>query len=134
VDITNKYSGSFIAGGKNCVFHFFNAIRCISPPNTGHTHNCFGCFSTCSHDCGFHMLMHAQHWGRAFSVQLQEKDICNIRKILTHTWLNFEENDTVGKHAEFGIGSTTVDSNQVRQQWILHQHAYPDSHIHRKVI
>jgi len=74
------------------------------------------------------MLMHAQHWGRAFSVQLQEKDICNIRKILTHTWLNFEENDTVGKHAEFGIGmipspqhpefvigSTTVDSNQVRQ-------------------
>ena len=47
-----------------------------------------------SHDCGFHKLMHAQHWGRAFSVQLQEKDICNIRKILTHMWLNFEENDS----------------------------------------
>ena len=30
-------------------------------------------------------------------------------------------------------GSTTVDSNQVRQQWILHQHAYPDSHIHSLV-
>ena len=35
---------------------------------------------------------------------IQEKDIFNIRKILMHTWLNFEENDTVGKHPEFGIG------------------------------
>ena len=48
-----------------------------------------------SHDCGFHKLMHAQHWGRAFSVQHSRKeDICNIRMILMHTWLNFEENDS----------------------------------------
>ncbi|KAG2562389.1 hypothetical protein PVAP13_8KG283700 [Panicum virgatum] len=48
-----------------------------------------------SHDCGFHKLMHAQHWGRAFSVQHSRKeDICNIQIILMHTWLNFEENDS----------------------------------------
>ncbi|RLM74991.1 hypothetical protein C2845_PM15G17040 [Panicum miliaceum] len=48
----------------------------------------------CSHDCGFHMLMHIQHWDGRSVCNLDEKNICIIRKILTHTWLNFEENDT----------------------------------------
>ncbi|KAG2561572.1 hypothetical protein PVAP13_8KG164404 [Panicum virgatum] len=114
-------------------------------PNTGHT-QFFWLF--------FHMQ--SRLWvphvdacstlGMGVQCATSRKGHFNIRKILTHTWLNFGENDTVGKHAEFGIGmipspehpefvigSTTVDSNQVRQQWILHQHAYPDSHIHSLV-
>ncbi|RLM73583.1 hypothetical protein C2845_PM15G06420 [Panicum miliaceum] len=41
-----------------------------------------------------HMLMHIQHWDGRSVCNLDEKDICIIGKILTHTWLNFEENDT----------------------------------------
>ncbi|KAG2605582.1 hypothetical protein PVAP13_4NG083617 [Panicum virgatum] len=48
---------------------------------------------TNNHDCGFHMLMHAQHWDGRLVCELHEKDIPNIRKILAHTWLSYEEND-----------------------------------------
>ena len=51
-------------------------------------------FSTfCSHDCGFHMLMHAQHWDGRLVCELPGNDMPNIRKILAHTWLSYEEND-----------------------------------------
>ena len=76
---------------KKCVL--FNV--CNQMHNTGHTKFLFFMiFSTfCSHDCGFHMLMHAQHWDGRLVCELQGNDIPNIRKILAHTWLSYEEND-----------------------------------------
>ncbi|CAN6273204.1 unnamed protein product [Urochloa humidicola] len=47
-----------------------------------------------NHDCGFHMLMHAEHWDGSTVYNFQEKDIPNIRKLLTYKWLTNEENDT----------------------------------------
>ena len=76
---------------KNCVL--FNV--CNQMHNAGHTKFLFFMiFSTfCSHDCGFHMLMHAQHWDGRLVCELHGNDIPNIRKILAHTWLSYEEND-----------------------------------------
>ncbi|KAG2582318.1 hypothetical protein PVAP13_6KG100200 [Panicum virgatum] len=45
------------------------------------------------HDCGFHMLLHAQYWDGRYVYTLNEKDVSNIRKIWTYNWLNYEEND-----------------------------------------
>jgi len=47
---------------------------------------------TNNHDCGFHMLMHAQQWDGRLVCELHGNDIPNIRKILAHTWLSYEEN------------------------------------------
>ena len=47
-----------------------------------------------SHDCGFHMLMNAEYWDGRIVPLLQEKDIVNIRKMSTHKWLSYDENDT----------------------------------------
>ncbi|CAN6165169.1 unnamed protein product [Urochloa humidicola] len=47
-----------------------------------------------NHDCGFHMLMHAEHWDGSTVYNFQEKDIANIRKLLTYKWLTNEENDS----------------------------------------
>ena len=47
-----------------------------------------------SHDCGFHMLMNAEYWDGRTVPHFQEKDIMNIRKISTHKWLSYDENDT----------------------------------------
>ena len=46
-----------------------------------------------SHDCDFHMLLHAEFWDGHYVYTFKEKDISNIRKILTHKWLNHFEND-----------------------------------------
>ena len=51
-------------------------------------------FFTHSHDCGFHMLMNAKYWDGRIVPLLQEKDIMNIRKMSTHKWLSYDENDT----------------------------------------
>ncbi|CAL5078667.1 unnamed protein product [Urochloa decumbens] len=47
-----------------------------------------------NNDCGFHMLMHAEHWDGRTVYNFQAKDMPNIRKLLTYKWLTFEENDT----------------------------------------
>ncbi|CAN6281787.1 unnamed protein product, partial [Urochloa humidicola] len=47
-----------------------------------------------NHDCGFHMLMHAEHWDGSTICNCQEKDMPNIRKLLTYKWLTHAENDT----------------------------------------
>ncbi|KAG2573233.1 hypothetical protein PVAP13_7KG246700 [Panicum virgatum] len=48
---------------------------------------------TNNHDCDFHMLLHAEFCDGHYVYTLKEKDISNIRKILTHKWLNHFEND-----------------------------------------
>ncbi|CAL5038382.1 unnamed protein product [Urochloa decumbens] len=45
-------------------------------------------------DCGYHMLMHAEHWDGFKIYNFQEKDIPNIRKLLTYKWLTDKENET----------------------------------------
>ncbi|CAL5042965.1 unnamed protein product [Urochloa decumbens] len=45
-------------------------------------------------DCGYHMLMHAEHWDGFKIYNFQEKDIPNIRKLLTYKWLTDKENGT----------------------------------------
>jgi len=47
-----------------------------------------------SKGCGFHMIMHAQHWDGRMVTEFNVSSMPNIRKILTHKWLNYEENDT----------------------------------------
>ncbi|CAL4962269.1 unnamed protein product [Urochloa decumbens] len=49
---------------------------------------------TNDHDCGYHMLMHAEHWDGFKIYNFQEKDIPNIRKLLTYKWLTDKENGT----------------------------------------
>lgn len=50
------------------------------------------CFA-CSYDCGFHMLMHAEHYDGREVASFTEKDMPNIRKLLTVKLLNHERND-----------------------------------------
>jgi len=38
--------------------------------------------------------MNAEYWDGRIVPLLQEKDIVNIRKISTHKWLSYDENDT----------------------------------------
>ncbi|CAL4966916.1 unnamed protein product [Urochloa decumbens] len=45
-------------------------------------------------DCGYHMLMHAEHWDGFKIYNFQEKDIPSIRKLLTYKWLTDKENGT----------------------------------------
>ncbi|CAL4981046.1 unnamed protein product [Urochloa decumbens] len=45
-------------------------------------------------DCGYHMLMHAEHWDGFKIYNFQEKDIPSIRKLLTYKWLTDKENET----------------------------------------
>jgi hypothetical protein len=52
----------------------------------------------CSHDCGFHMLMHAEHWDGRAACNFSHKDMPNIRKLLTHKWFTHEENETKWRH------------------------------------
>jgi len=40
------------------------------------------------------MLMNAEYWDGCIVPLLQEKDIVNIRKMSTHKWLSYDENDT----------------------------------------
>ncbi|CAD6240320.1 unnamed protein product [Miscanthus lutarioriparius] len=45
-----------------------------------------------NHDCGFHMLMHAEHWDGRSMQYFKESDIPNIRKLLLHKWLTHKDN------------------------------------------
>ena len=49
-------------------------------------------FCLYSHDCGFHMLMHAEHWDGHSMQYFKESDIPNIRKLLLHKWLTHKDN------------------------------------------
>jgi hypothetical protein len=40
------------------------------------------------------MLMHAQHWDGRTIYNFKEKDIPNIRRILTHKWVTHPNNAT----------------------------------------
>ncbi|KAG2629464.1 hypothetical protein PVAP13_3KG468401, partial [Panicum virgatum] len=46
------------------------------------------------HDCGFHMLMNAEYCDGRTVCNIQEGDMPRIRKILTHKWVTYDENDT----------------------------------------
>ena len=46
------------------------------------------CMVFYSHDCDFHMLLHAEFWDGHYIYTFKEKDISNIRKIWIHKWLN----------------------------------------------
>lgn len=50
--------------------------------------------SPCSHDCGFHMLMHAEYWDGRSMEYFKEEDMPNIRKLLLYKWVTHPENDT----------------------------------------
>ena len=50
--------------------------------------------TTLSHDCGFHMLMNAEYYDGRTVCNIQEGDMPRIRKILTHKWVTYDENDT----------------------------------------
>ncbi|CAD6220545.1 unnamed protein product [Miscanthus lutarioriparius] len=45
-----------------------------------------------NHDCGFHMLMHAEHWDGRSMQYFKESDIPNIRKLLLYKWLTHKDN------------------------------------------
>ncbi|KAF8644462.1 hypothetical protein HU200_066457 [Digitaria exilis] len=47
-----------------------------------------------NHDCGYYMLLHAQYWNGRSVCNIQDKDMAAIRKVVTHKWLMYEENDT----------------------------------------
>ncbi|RLN25608.1 hypothetical protein C2845_PM07G17890 [Panicum miliaceum] len=47
-----------------------------------------------NHDCGFHMLINVEYWDGCTVCNVKANDISNIRKIFTHKWLSYEENDT----------------------------------------
>ncbi|KAG2557405.1 hypothetical protein PVAP13_8NG254702 [Panicum virgatum] len=49
---------------------------------------------TINHDCGFHMLMNAEYYDGCTVCNIQEGDMPRIRKILTHKWVTYDENDT----------------------------------------
>jgi len=51
-------------------------------------------FSLQSHDCGFHMLMHAEHWDGQAICNFQKEDIADIRKLFTYRWLSHKDNET----------------------------------------
>jgi Ulp1 family protease len=51
----------------------------------------FHCFFVYSHDCGFHMLMHAEHWDGRTVCNFNEKDMPSIRKLLTCKWFTPRE-------------------------------------------
>ena len=40
------------------------------------------------------MLMHAEHWDGRTIYNFKEKDIPNIRKLLTHKWGTHPDNET----------------------------------------
>ncbi|OQU87053.1 hypothetical protein SORBI_3003G198048 [Sorghum bicolor] len=46
-----------------------------------------------NHDCGFHMLMHCEHWNGINMPEFKEKDMPTIRKMLTYKWLQHPENN-----------------------------------------
>ncbi|OEL38051.1 hypothetical protein BAE44_0000929 [Dichanthelium oligosanthes] len=47
----------------------------------------------CRNDCGFHMLMHTNVWDGHSKHVFEEKDIPNLRKILTHRWHTHSDNE-----------------------------------------
>jgi hypothetical protein len=42
--------------------------------------------------------MHAEHWDGRTVCNFNEKDMPNIRKLLTYKWFTHPENDTAWKH------------------------------------
>ncbi|KXG23127.2 hypothetical protein SORBI_3008G059566 [Sorghum bicolor] len=46
-----------------------------------------------NHDCGFHMLMHCEHWNGINMPEFKEKYMPTIRKMLTYKWLQHPENN-----------------------------------------
>ena len=65
-------------------------------PNTRKTYMLplvFFFMTTLSHDCGFHMLMNAEYYDGRTVCNIQEGDMPRIRKILTHKWVTYDEND-----------------------------------------
>ena len=113
--ITSKYIkqitsfSSFELGSQQHEkFLLLLSFKLVFPPNTGHTHththNLLVIFPHADTIVGSTCRCILNIGDERPVCNIQEKDIFNIRKILMHTWLNFEKNDTVGKHPEFGIG------------------------------
>jgi hypothetical protein len=48
------------------------------------------------------MLLHAEHWDGQRIYNFKGADMPNIRKLLTYSWLNHEENDIEWKR-ELGL-------------------------------
>ncbi|KAK3154118.1 hypothetical protein QOZ80_2BG0186340 [Eleusine coracana subsp. coracana] len=44
------------------------------------------------HDCGFHMLMHAEYWNGNTLLHFKEEDMPKIRELLTYKWLTHNKN------------------------------------------
>ncbi|KAL6843409.1 hypothetical protein ACP4OV_026731 [Aristida adscensionis] len=47
---------------------------------------------TNNYNCGFHMLLHAQHWNGRKVYKFSVEDIPNARKLLTYSWITHPEN------------------------------------------
>ncbi|CAD6232376.1 unnamed protein product [Miscanthus lutarioriparius] len=70
-----------------------------------------------SHDCGFHMLMHAEHWDGHTIYNFMEKDIPNIRKLLTHKWVTHPDNETNWRD-KLKLGQVSYGNEQIKSEYI----------------
>lgn len=48
---------------------------------------------TNNHDCGYHMLLHCEHWNGVKMPLFSPKDIVNVQKIMTYKWLSNPNNE-----------------------------------------
>ena len=96
-------------------FCYFFLLSQFFPKHRTHTHNLLVIFPHADTIVGSTCRCILNIGDERPVCNIQEKDIFNIRKILMHTWLNFEENDTVGKHPEFGIGMIPSQHTYLQQ-------------------